>query len=435
MPTRPTSSQAIAARVVLQVVFRRRQLNRTLARALGGPDQNNRALITEMVNGVLRWFWLLEHHLNDCLERPMRRKDYDIQCLLYVGLYQLEFMRTPPHASVHETVSATAALGKPWARNLVNAILRNYLRAAPQRGDSQLNDQARYSHPQWLIDALRKEWPNEWPSLLNANNRKPTMTLRVNVQRTSPAQNLERLATIGIAARHDRISPVALQVDERINVRKLPGCDQGDVSVQSAASQMVALSMDLAPGQRVLDDCSAPGGKLLHMLEIEPQLAKVVAIEIDPARATEIVDNLQRARIDAELLIADAASPRDWWDGEPFDRILVDAPCSALGVISKHPDIKHHRKPEDVGRVSDQQARLLEALLPLLSRGGKLLYATCTILAQENDSQIEDVLRKQPGFRCEPLSPELGKATRFGRQRLQDDSGRDGFYCARLVRQ
>ncbi len=428
------NSRATAALIVHQVIFRGQQLNRTLDRALNRWDAENRPLIAEMVNGVVRWFWLLEFYLEQLLERPMRRKDYDLVCLLCVGIYQLEFMRIPQHASVSETVNATAKMGKSWARGLVNAILRKFLRNRGQLDLADLNEVARFSHPQWLLDLLRKEWPNEWQTILNANNRKPRMTLRVNIQKTNAADYCLRLKSMGIAASFDCDSPVAIQLEERVRVDKLPGFAHGEVSVQSSASQLASLSMELAPGQRVLDACSAPGGKLLHMLEIEPQLDEIIAIEIDEVRKGEIVDNLQRARMAVKVLTADASRPADWWDGEPFDRILIDAPCSALGVVSKHPDIKHHRRLDDIEQVARQQTQLLNALLPLLKSNGKLLYTTCSILAQENDCQIENVLTSHADLVSEPLPPVLGQPTRFGRQRLQNEQGGDGFYYAKISR-
>ena len=427
--------RAVAALAVYQIVFQGRQLNRTLDRVLDRWDAENRRQIAEMVNGVVRWFWLLEHHLDALLERPIRRKDRDLLCLLCVGLYQLEFMRTPPYASVSETVNATTELGKPWARKLTNAILRKFMRDRASLDLSKLNAACRYAHPQWLFDLLCQEWPDDWSRILDANNLRPQMTLRVNVQKTSTADYLQRLESCGISAQPSDQSPVALHLEERVNVKELPGFDAGHVSVQSVASQLVALNMGLAPGQRVLDACAAPGGKLAHMLEIEPRLEKLVAIEIDTARTVEIVDNLHRAGMSAQVETADASHLEQWWDGQPFDRILIDAPCSGLGVISKHPDIKHHRSLEDIDQMVSRQSRLLESLLPLLKRNGQLFYTTCSILARENDGQIETVLRNSSSYAVEPVPATLGHATRFGRQRLPDSSGGIGFYYARLTRQ
>ncbi len=430
-----TNSRAAAAQAVHQVVYQGRQLNRTLDRTLIGWDADDRRLITEMVKGVVRWFWRLEHYANLLLEKSMRRKDRDIFSLLLVGLYQLEFMRIPQHASVSETVNATAQMGKPWARGLTNAIMRKFVRTRSQLDSVCLNEVSRFSHPGWLIDLIRKQWPDDWQNILEANNCRAQITLRVNVQKADPAEYLAQLKSVGIAAQLDPGSPVGIRLNERVNLETLPGIGEGVISVQSTASQLAALSLDLAPGQRVLDACSAPGGKLLHLLEIVPQLDEIVAVDIDEARTGEIVDNLKRAGLSARVLTADASQPADWWDGELFDRILVDAPCSATGVINKHPDIKHHRTPRDIEQGVDRQARLLKALLPLLKGNGKLLYTTCSILAQENDSQIENILRSLANYRCEALSPSLGNSTQFGRQRLQDTTGGEGFYYARVIRQ
>ncbi len=426
--------RAAAALIICQVVFRGRQLSRVLERSRDQWKPEDRGLVAELSYGVVRWYWLLEHELNQLLDRPMRSRDQDVLCLLCAGLYQLRFMAVPQYACVSETVKAADSLGKSWARGLVNAVLRKFQRFGQRRESSALSDACRHSHPQWMIDLIRQDWPNCWQEILNANNARPKMTLRVDVGRTSVAGYLDQLKHAGIRATVSPGSPCALQLDERVGVERLPGFAQGVVSVQSAASQMAALSMELASGHRVLDACSAPGGKLLHILEVEPRLDEVLAIDIDQARTLEIVDNLTRAGKRAQVIAADAARPDDWWDGKPFDRILVDAPCSAFGVISKHPDIKHHRRPEDITRAAEQQRRLLEALLPLLNDNGKLLYTTCSILAQENDRQIENILHRHPDLVRDQLSAALGAATRFGRQRLQGSAGGDGFYYARLSR-
>lgn len=427
--------RTIAALAIFYVVFRGRQLNRVLDHALEQAKPEDRGMITELTYGVVRWFWLLEHELNQLLTRPVRRKDQDVLCLLCVGLYQLKFMRIPQYAGVSETVDATVGLGKPWARGLVNAVLRKFLSCEDQFKLNGLTDDCRFSHPRWIVDLIKQEWPEIWEEILCANNCRPKMTLRLNVNKTGVSEYLDILKESQILATVDQTSPVALQLAQRISVENLPGFSQGVVSVQSSASQLAALSMELAPAQRVLDACSAPGGKLIHMLEIEPKLEEILAIDIDQARTAEIVDNLSRVQNDVQVITADAAHPDEWWDGKPFDRILVDAPCSALGVVSKHPDIKHHRKPADLDRVVEQQRHLLEGLLPLLNRNGKLLYTTCSILARENDSQIEAVLRNHPNISIDHLPPSLGHQTRFGRQRLQDNAGGDGFYYARLKKQ
>ncbi len=426
--------RAAAALAISQVVFRGQQLNRILDRQLAECATTDRGLVAELTYGVVRWFWRLECDLNQVLHRSLRTKDRDLLCLLCVGVYQLRFMRIPFYASVSETVSATAALGKPWARGFVNAVLRKFPNAeAPHELDS-CSQACRYAHPQWMIDRISREWPDRWRQILTANNSRPAMTLRVNVNKSSVADYIRRLSAAGIRSHVDRGAPTALRLEERLTVESLPGFDDGTVSVQSAASQMAALTADLAPSQRVLDACSAPGGKLLHMFEIQPGLKEVVAVDIDRTRNREIVDNLARASCGAQVITGDATCPHDWWDGKPFDRILVDAPCSAFGVISKHPDIKHHRRAEDINKMAARQHQLLKALLPLLKANGKLLYTTCSILAQENDDQIEHILRNYPDLVNDELPAALGEKTLFGRQRLPGETGGDGFYYARLSR-
>ncbi len=424
--------RAAAALITFQVIFKGRQLTRVLERRVLECTDVDRALVVELTYGVVRWFWLLEHTVNQLLHRALRRKDYDLLCLLCVGLYQLQFMRIPHYAGVSETVVATTAMGKPWARGLVNAVLRKFLKNGVLPPADLPSDVCRYAHPQWMIDRIKQEWPDCWPEILLANNQKPAMTVRVNVNRTSVADYCRQLHQVGIQADVDPRVPTALRLTERVSVEKLPGFAEGWVSVQSMASQLVARSLDLRFGQRVLDACSAPGGKLLHILEIEPRLAAVVAVEIEPTRTAMIVDNLARINHAAQIITGDASCPQEWWDGELFDRILVDAPCSALGVISKHPDIKHHRQPTDVEQVAEQQHQLLKALLPLLNSNGKLLYTTCTLLHQENDAQIERIMHEFADCNIDELPADLGDQTQFGRQRLPDGRGGDGFYYARL---
>ena len=426
-----TEVRACAAKVVQHTIFGGRNLS-TMLHPL--QDQHSVAdcrLITEIASGVVRWFWRLEEILKNLLRKPLRRKDRDVYCLLLVGIYQLQSMRVPHYAAVSSTVEAVQLLNKSWARSLVNAVLRRYL-SEPAKFDADASSlQSQYSHPFWMIEIIKQDWPQLWSEVLVANNEKPVMTLRVNLAKLDLEQYLERLEQNGIEATPDPSTPTAIKLARRVDVNILPGFGQGVVSVQGLASQWVVPSMELADGQRVLDACSAPGGKLLHILEAAPQLAEVVAIDIAKARTGEIVDNLARAGSTATVMTADASRPDDWWDGKPFDRILIDAPCSAFGVISKHPDIKHHRKPDDIERLVLQQSRLIDALLPLLSNNGKLLYTTCSILARENDDQIERALQRHRVV-CDSLPATCGRATRFGRQRLPGPAGCDGFYYSRL---
>lgn len=416
-----------------RVVHRGQQLNRTLDTALAGHKDADRQLIAEIVNGVTRWFWRLDGYASSLVARPLRRKDRDVHYLLLTGLYQLEFTRVPAHACVNETVQAVKELGKSWAGPFINAVMREFLLNREEHcAQAQSDDTVRYSHPAWMIEVLKRQWPEHWSKILQANNSKPEMFLRVNTSECNVEEYLDILADHDIPAVADRTSPFGIRLQKRVRVEQLPGFEKGQVSIQNPASQLVAPLMDFQPGHRVLDACSAPGGKLLHMLDLCPDLDSVTAVDVDGGRCTEIEDNLHRTGRSATVIVADASRPDEWWDGKPFDRILIDAPCSATGIISKHPDIKHHRRPEDIEHSVSVQSTLLEALLPLLDSRGKLIYTTCSIVHEENEGQVSDLLRRHPELEAESLPESLGMQTGNGRQRLQGVDNSDGFFYAAL---
>lgn len=424
-----------SALAIERVVYRGQQLNRVLEEALADQQTADRRLIAELVNGVTRWFWLLDSYAGSLVARPLKRKDRDVHCLLLTGIYQLEFTRVPTHACVNETVEAVKLLGKSWTGSFLNAVMREFLNNREDHRDgSELDDATRFSHPAWMVDMLKQQWPDHWSKILQANNSKPEMILRVNTSKCSVAEYLETLASHGIAAVADDVSPYGIRLEQRVSVEQLPGFSEALVSVQNSSSQLVAPLMDLEPGHRVLDACSAPGGKLLHMLDTHPQLDSVTAIDIDADRCTGIRQNLDRAGHCASVIHADAARPGDWWNGELFDRILIDAPCSATGIISKHPDIKHHRRPADVEQSIQTQQSLLDALMPLLDPRGKMLYTTCSVLHGENEGQIAFTLKRNPEFAPQVLPDFIGRPTGHGRQRLQGVESGDGFFYAALRR-
>jgi 16S rRNA (cytosine967-C5)-methyltransferase len=356
----------------------------------------------------------------------------DIHCLLLLGLYQIVHIQTAAHAAVSETVSVTRQLKKNWAKSLVNAVLRNFLRE--QTGllaECGNNERFNSAHPEWLLNAIRQAWPNDWHSIVEANNQQAPMWLRVNLQKTSAQNYLTQLQDAGINASIQG-DDAAILLGQATDVTRLPGFAEGYVSVQDGAAQLAARIIDLQPGQRVLDACAAPGGKMAHMLEIQPALALMLALDKDADRLNRVDENLQRLGLTASVLTADAGSPNDWWDGQQFDRILLDSPCSGTGVIRRHPDIKALRKPADIQATSNLQANLLAALWPLLKAGGKLLYATCSILPQENSLQIERFLQAQHDASLLPNWPGVGRDTSPGLQILPGESSMDGFYYACL---
>lgn len=395
-------------------------------------DPRDRAFVQAVCYGVCRFYARLDVILSHLLKNPMQAKDSDVHALLLVGLYQIIEMRVPPHAAVAETVNATEKLKKPWARGLVNAILREYLRQQEKLASVlQTDEEALYAHPGWWIDKIKKDWPAHWQQIVEANNQHPPMSLRVNQRRLTRDAYLAKLT---VPAQIISAVSQGLQLESPVAVDELPGFLDGDVFVQDGAAQLAAELMQLQPGQRVLDACAAPGGKLTHILECEPALAKVTAVEKEAARLSSIKENLQRLQLHADCVCADAGAVSSWWDGELFDRILLDAPCSASGVIRRHPDIKLLRQPTDIKALAREQKRLLEALWPLLKPGGLFLYATCSVFADENTAVMESFLSAHPDASEEVIEAEWGLKTARGRQILPGMDGMDGFYYALLRR-
>jgi 16S rRNA (cytosine967-C5)-methyltransferase len=347
--------------------------------------------------GTVRWHFELDACLALLLDRPGSPLDPEIRALLLTGLYQLLHGATPAHAAVSETVEAARALGRPRAAGLVNAVLRRFLRerdAVLQAAHAKR--EARHAHPAWMLDAFARDWPDRWESIAAAGNAEPPMWLRVNARRAARDAYRARLADAGLAAEACAFAPEALRLGEPADVNALPGFADGDVSVQDAAAQLAPRFLDAKPGMRVLDACAAPGGKACHLLELEPALAGLVALDVDPARAARIESNLARLGLAARVVVGDAASPVAWWDGTPFERVLLDVPCSGTGVIRRHPDIKLLRRAGDVPRFAAQQAALLAACWRLLAPAGRLVYSSCSVLAAENAAVVGAFLDAEP---------------------------------------
>lgn len=426
------NSRLIAARVLSRVLQNGRSLTTALDDAMPAVESvKDRAFVQALCYGVCRYYHRLDFVLSQLLDKPL--KDADVKSLALVGLYQLRFMRVKPHAAVSETVAA--ARKKPWAKALLNAVLRSYLREQErieQQADQELS--AAVSHPRWLIEKIRQDWPQQASQLFLENNRQPPMVLRVNLARTSREHYLKQLAECGIGAVPVDFCASALMLDKPVPVDSLPGFDQGLVSVQDTAAQLAAQLLDVQPGQRVLDVCAAPGGKTAHILESQPQLKELVAVDIDASRLQRVSENLQRLKLEARLLVGDAANPEAWWDGRSFERILLDAPCSALGVVRRHPDIKLLRRAEDIAPLQALQKNILGAIWPLLASGGILLYATCSVLKQENEQQIQAFLAERSDAGQLPIEVGWGSAREFGRQVFTGESAMDGFYYARIIK-
>jgi 16S rRNA (cytosine967-C5)-methyltransferase len=331
-------------------------------------------------------------------------------------------------------VSATTSLKKPWAKSLVNGVLRQSLRRKDEV-EAELSSASqffRFSHPQWLIDTLKDQWPEQWSQILDANNSYPPMTLRVNIGRISRNEYLGKLEKAGLPAGLGKFADSSIYLESPCGVDKLPGFGSGDVSVQDEASQLVPAQLRLEPGLRILDACAAPGGKTCQILESERSLAQVVALDMNESRSKRILENLDRLQLSAQVRVADAAHPNEWWDGVPFDRILVDAPCSATGVIRRHPDIKLLLRTEEIQNLVRIQLKILHALWACLKPGGFLLYTTCSVLKQENEEVIADFLAQSNNAKYQAITADWGVECRYGRQLLPVDNSHDGFFYSLL---
>jgi 16S rRNA (cytosine967-C5)-methyltransferase len=427
---RPSNVRADAARILCRLLSQQGSLA-TLNEHKGNYE--DQALLREMCYGTCRWYFQLDAFLRQLISKPLKAKDLDIQCLLLIGLYQLHYLRVPDYAVVNETVTAALALKKPWAKGLINAVLRQFLRL---RSELELqtspSESAFYAHPEWLIRKLKQAWPAQWGEILTANNQHPPMTLRVNQQKVSRSDYLKMLADEGIAAQPGRLTDTAIYLEEALPVVKLPGFAEGLLSVQDEASQLIPGLLALTSGLNVLDACAAPGGKTCHLLESEHPPARLLALDNEEHRLSRVRENLDRLSLDAELLTADASDSQQWWDGRFFDRILLDAPCSASGIIRRQPDIKVLRRAADIPRLVALQEDLLESLWPCLKPGGLLLYSTCSVLPDENTALIADFISRHIDAKHEAIDVEWGVECGLGRQLLPADKGTDGFYFARL---
>ncbi|HEX6997516.1 MAG TPA: 16S rRNA (cytosine(967)-C(5))-methyltransferase RsmB [Gammaproteobacteria bacterium] len=386
--------------------------------------ERDAALLKALVLGALRWHHRLDWQLGQLLDRPLERDQEALAALLRSGLHQLQASRIPEHAAVSATVDAAGLLGLGRAKGLVNAVLRRFLRERAAL-DARMRDvpAALHSHPDWLIAALARDWPDEWRAVLDANNAAPPLWLRVNARKLDRDRYVAEHAA-GLELEPSREAPQAVRLLEPLPAERIPGFAAGLVSVQDAAAQLAAPLLDARPGQRVLDACAAPGGKACHVLETCPDLGELWALDVDAARLERVRDNLGRLGLTARLVRGDATEPAEWWDGRPFERILLDAPCSGTGVIRRHPDIKVLRTPRDVERATALQDRLLDALWPLLAPGGRLLYATCSALACENDARVAAFLARTP-------DAVLGAS----RNVRPGQANMDGFYYACLDKQ
>jgi 16S rRNA (cytosine967-C5)-methyltransferase len=440
-PPKDTASGArsVATYAVARILREGVTLDAALHDALATAPASLGPAVRSLSYGAIRGYYRHEAILGKLLSQPVRSLDLQLRALLSVALFELEDARTPEYAVVDAAVKTAKATDAARASGLVNAVLRRYLREREVLDvEIARSPMTRHASPIWLADRYRADWPMRWTQLLAAGDTQAPMWLRVNSRKTTTEAYMEALRQAGIGARAEPKVPLAVALDTPRDVHELPGFAEGHVSVQDLGAQCVAFPLDLAPGQRVLDACAAPGGKTALIAERQPELSKLVAVDVDPQRLARVQDNLSRGELTAELVHADASNS-EWWDGVPFDRILLDAPCSALGVIRRHPDIRLRKSPAEIDKLPLVQARLLTAAWRMLAAGGRLIYATCTVTRSENRDVIAAFLAGTPGASVVAAEgwagwPNFGEPDGFGRQILPGEAGADGFYYAALLK-
>ncbi len=422
--------RAIAARTLVPVLNQKSALDSVFEEKLPLVEEKDCSFYKELCYGVCRHLFSLRAVLDQLLSKPLKAKDSDIEALLLVGIYQLWYMRVPDHAAINETVNAVKPLKKIWAKKLVNGLLRNFI-----RNQSTLVEkigESRYEHPLWLLGKIRQSWPEFYEDILSNNNIQAPFTLRINHRQFERSAYSESLTKNNIAHTLCSYSDSGITLESPIDVTLLPGFETGSCSVQDEAAQLAATLLDLQPQQRVLDACCAPGGKTCHIAELQNELLSLVALDVDERRMLRVEENLTRLQLKAQLKTADAAELDKWWDGVPFDRILLDAPCSATGVIRRHPDIKLLRRESDIEALSKLQLKILKKLWTTLTPGGILVYATCSVLPEENENLVGAFVEQQDDAIHLAIDADWGDLRPYGRQLFPRQNGHDGFYYARI---
>jgi 16S rRNA (cytosine967-C5)-methyltransferase len=431
-------TRAVAAEVIDAVVSGGRSLDAAIAAAEMRLPADERPLMRMLAFGTLRNHFRLQEWVNELVSRPLKSKDRVINALLAAGLFQLCDTRIPEHAAVSLTVDAARALRRPKLAGLLNACLRRFQREGLATREAR-SEEARHNHAQWFIDQVRHDWPEDWEAILAANNKRAPMWLRVNTARAPAAEYLERLHGAGIEATPSELLPDALCLDEPRPVTDLPGFAEGAASVQDAAAQLAGRWLMSRQPSRVLDACAAPGGKSGHLLELGGDDFELTALDVDENRLVRVRENHERLGLSATIRRGDASTPQDWWDGKPYDAILLDAPCSATGVIRRHPDIKLLRRAADIGELAVLQGSLLGALWGLLAPGGRLLYVTCSVLATENDAVVGRFIEANEDAVEDAVLPnynirDVMRRKACGYQVLPGTADMDGFFYACLVK-
>lgn len=421
------------------VIREGRSVNDILTHSQVTPSEN--AFAKQLLFGSLRYYHQLKAILDQLIDKPLKHKDLDIYAVLLLGLYQLRYLSVPDHAALSESVELTRKIKKSWASGLVNGILRNYQRQLSEIEQKLSKAKTfQFSHPNWIINQLAADWPDDYQQLLTANNERAPMVIRVNQQKVSLDEYLNQLEAVGVSAYTHGLAADALVLDSACDVYQLPGFEQGLVSVQDAAAQLVVDLLDLKPDLKVLDGCAAPGGKTTHILQRQPDVA-LTSVEMSAKRLQKISQTLQRLDMDFEshyqLKCADILIQDDWWDGQPFDRILIDVPCSAVGVIRRNPDIKLHRKKPDLTKIVALQAEILRSVWTLLKPGGRLVYATCSTFKDENQGQIAEFLKTVDAEIVRlpsAIDRQMVEHSDIGYQIFPGEAQMDGFYLCGLIK-
>jgi 16S rRNA (cytosine967-C5)-methyltransferase len=427
-------TRALAAQALADVALRGKSLREAMEqRAPKLRDPRDRALLMALLSDGARWWLRFDAALDRLLDKPLRRQEPEVHALLVLGLVQLEILQLHDYAAVAATVEATRALQRPRLSGLVNAVLRRWQRERDTLlAELDARPATRHAMPNWLVDAIHTDWPQHADAVLADGHREPPLMLRVNRRRATREGMLDALRAAEYQADPHPWLADGIVLPHSGDVTRMPGFTEGWFAVQDGAAQVAADLAEVSNGLRVLDACAAPGGKACHLLE-RADLA-LTALEFDAGRAARIRQNLDRLGLAADLRVGDAGDPSAWWDGEPFDRILIDAPCSATGVLRRRPDVRLHRRASDIDTLVAQQQRILAGLWPLLAPGGRLVYVTCSLLRAENEAVIARFLADHADAHAMPLSLPTGQATANGWQILPGDGDLDGMYYAVLER-
>ena len=424
--------RADCAWVIYQILEHGKSSRECLERVQRRHNVRDNAWLQEMSLGVMRRLPILQHWLRGLLDRPLKGNKKVVEHLILLGLYQLHYSRVSSHAAVGETVAAASYLGATSLKGLVNAVLRNFQRES--LGDKPIENPIIESGlPKWLFKAIENAYGEDASSVREATNAMAPIWLRVNKQKTSLTAFTAALDNINVAYTTSEEHGDAVILQKREDITALPGFDDGHFAVQDGAAQLAAHYLQAKAGERILDCCAAPGGKTGHIAENTPDVGYLLALDADATRLKRVEENMTRLQHTVDIKQGDATAPDTWWDGELFDRILLDAPCSATGVIRRHPDIRWLRKSSDIDNLAALQRQILDTLWALLKPGGTMLYATCSILPQENTQQIQQFLAQTPDAQLSPVT-KIETSERPGRQILPGEQQMDGFYYARLVK-